>query len=201
MARKTEARRAALRETLIDIADRRIGAAGLSALRARDLATEAGCALGAIYTVFGDIGELVMAVNARTFDRLGRHIAAELATAPQDATDQLVIMAQAYHSFAASHTHHWRALFDIDRPEGEAAPEWYLAEMEQLFTYIATPLTTVFPGKTPEDLGLMTRALFSAVHGIVDLGLDAASGGVPASQIDAQLALLLRHITGDSPTF
>ncbi|MEM8537052.1 MAG: TetR/AcrR family transcriptional regulator, partial [Pseudomonadota bacterium] len=145
MARKTEARRKELREALILIAERTIAKDGLGALRARDLAKEAGCAVGAIYNVFGDLTDLALAVNARTFHRLGADVAAALADAPTDPVKQLIIMAQAYHKFAAANHNSWRALFDIERPSGETAPDWYLAEMGQLFQYISDPLTVIFP--------------------------------------------------------
>ena len=101
MATKTELRRQELRDKLIVIAERTIAQKGLGALRARDLAGEAGCAVGAIYNVFGDLTDLALAVNARTFHRLGADVAEALADAPEDPVEQLVVMAQAYHRFAA----------------------------------------------------------------------------------------------------
>ncbi|MEN8840892.1 MAG: TetR/AcrR family transcriptional regulator [Octadecabacter sp.] len=195
MAGKVEMRRAALRDTLIQHAERRITSDGLKNLRARDLAKDAGCALGAIYNVFGDLGDLVLAVNARTFKRLGAAVAESLADAPQDATQHLIVMSHAYHHFAAQNFNTWRALFDIERPAGEAAPDWYLQEMGQLFAYIDAPLSVIFPDQTPENRALLTKALFSSVHGIVLLGLDEASAGVPAAHLDEMLSLFLNHLT------
>ncbi|MBT8412388.1 MAG: TetR/AcrR family transcriptional regulator [Octadecabacter sp.] len=198
MAGKVEARRAALRDVLIQHAERRIASDGLSNLRARDLAKDAGCALGAIYNVFGDLNDLVLAVNARTFHRLGTTVAEALAEAPQDATEQLIVMAQAYHHFAAAEFNAWRALFDIERPAGEAAPDWYLHEMGQLFAYIDAPLSVLFPDHSAEKRGLLTKGLFSSVHGIVLLGLDEASAGVPATQLDEMISLILRHLASQN---
>ena len=195
MARKTEERRAALREALIAHAERRIAEDGLDALRARDLAKDAGCAVGAIYNVFGDLNDLVLAVNARTFDRLGAAVAESLADAPQDPTEQLVVMSHAYHRFAAEHFFRWRALFEIDRPAGEAAPEWYLREMGRLFAYIDAPLSVLFPDLGQEDRALMTRALFSSVHGIILLALNEASAGVPEAEVDRMISLVLKRLT------
>lgn len=194
MAGKVQARRAALRDTLIINAERRIAANGLKTLRARDLAQDAGCALGAIYNVFGDLDDLVLAVNARTFKQLGATVAEALADAPQDATQQLIVMSHAYHAFAAQHFNLWRALFDIERARGEAAPEWYLQEMAQLFVYIDAPLSVIFPDHDAETRGLLTRGLFSSVHGIVLLGLDEASAGVPAPHLDRMISLILSHL-------
>lgn len=194
MAGKVEIRRAALRDALIQHAEASIEADGLKHLRARDLAKDAGCALGAIYNVFGDLNDLVLAVNARTFKRLGAAVAETLADAPQDATEQLIVMSHAYHRFAAENFNLWRALFDIERAKGEAAPDWYLQEMGQLFAYIDAPLSVIFPDHGPQKRALLTKALFSSVHGIVLLGLDEASAGVPAAQLDEMISLILRHL-------
>ena len=194
MAGKVEARRKALREELIKSANRRIGEDGLANLRARDLAKDAGCALGAIYNIFDDLDQLVLAVNALTFQKLGAAVAADLAEAPEDPTEQLVVMAQSYHHFAADNHNHWRALFDVNRNEGESAPDWYLHEMNRLFSYIHAPLGVLKPGLEAKDLDLLTRALFSSVHGIVSLGLADASGGVPRKDLDHMIALTLRQI-------
>ena len=198
MAGKVAERRKALRENLVLIAERVIAEKGLGALRARDLAAEAECAVGAIYNVFGDLTDLVLTVNARTFHRLGADVAEALAAAPQDPVEQLVVMAQAYHHFAAANHLSWRALFDVERAAGEAAPDWYLEEMGRLFTYISDPLAVIFPERDREDLALLTRALFSSVHGIVLLGLDEASAGVPSADIDRMIALVLRQATAHS---
>jgi AcrR family transcriptional regulator len=194
MAGKVEARRAVLRDTLIAHAETRIKADGLKNLRARDLAKDAGCALGAIYNVFGDLNDLVLAVNARTFHRLGAAVAETLAQAPQNATQQLIVMSHAYHRFAAENFNAWRALFDIERPAGEAAPDWYLAEIGQLFAYIDAPLSVLFPDHDAQKRALLTKALFSSVHGIVLLGLDEASAGVPAAQLDEMISLIFNHL-------
>jgi AcrR family transcriptional regulator len=194
MAGKVEARRAVLRDTLIAHAETRIKADGLKNLRTRDLAKDAGCALGAIYNVFGDLNDLVLAVNARTFHRLGAAVAETLAQAPQNATQQLIVMSHAYHRFAAENFNAWRALFDIERPAGEAAPDWYLAEIGQLFAYIDAPVSVLFPDHDAQKRALLTKALFSSVHGIVLLGLDEASAGVPAAQLDEMISLIFNHL-------
>ena len=183
-----------MRDTLIAHAETRIKADGLKNLRTRDLAKDAGCALGAIYNVFGDLNDLVLAVNARTFHRLGAAVAETLAQAPQNATQQLIVMSHAYHRFAAENFNAWRALFDIERPAGEAAPDWYLAEMGQLFAYIDAPLSVLFPDHDAQKRALLTKALFSSVHGIVLLGLDEASVGVPAAQLDEMISLIFKHL-------
>ena len=196
MAEKVEIRRRALRDNLIALAEKRIAAEGLAGLRARDLAAEAGCALGAIYTVFPDMTALTLAVNARTFADLGQDVAEALAQSPLTPVGQLVTMGLAYHRFAASNRNRWRALFDVPRPAGTKAPDWYLSDMAKLFAYIADPVSLVFPEMADTDRALFTRALFSSVHGIVWLALDEASAGVPRAETDRMITLLLKQVSG-----
>jgi AcrR family transcriptional regulator len=195
MAGKVEARRAALREKLIELAEAQIVAGGLSSLKARQLAQDAGCALGAIYTVFDDMTALVLAVNGRTFQALGQAVRASFEGAEGLApNDRLIVMSNAYLSFAAEHTHLWRALFDVEMSTDHNVPDWYMSALGGLFALISQPLSQIFPEMEAEELSLMTRALFSSVHGIVLLGLENRISGVPRDQIEVMIAQVLSHI-------
>jgi AcrR family transcriptional regulator len=168
-------------------------------VRARNLAQDAGCAVGAIYNVFGDLTDLVLAVNARTFESLGVAVSDVLLDAPSDAVEQLVIMSQAYHHFAAEHHNLWRAMFDVGRPTTETAPDCYLREMGQLMAHFAAPLSVISPHLGEQDLELMAHALFSSVHGIVLLALDETASGAPTAEIDRMISLVLRQLSASAP--
>jgi AcrR family transcriptional regulator len=193
---KTDQRREDLRQRLIDSAETRIAAQGLAAVKARDLAREADCAVGAIYNVFTDLNGLIMAVNGRTFHRLGETVASATAALPgQNPQDALITMSHAYLRFASDNTHLWRALFDLDMSTDMPVPQWYLSELAKLFAHIAAPLSKIFPDYAPAELDLMTRSLFSSVHGIVLLGLQKRISGVPLDRIEHMIALLLSNVT------
>src|SRR5688572_6284247 len=68
-------RRAQLKDSLLRAAERAIETHGLEGVRARDLAREAGCAVGAIYNVFEDLDSLVLQVNLRTLASLEAFLA------------------------------------------------------------------------------------------------------------------------------
>ena len=189
-------RKNALRSRLIDIAGARIAEEGVSALRARDLAREADCAVGAIYNVFDDLNALVMAVNAQTFRALGAQVT-KAVTAAGDVGPQekLVIMGHAYLDFASAHTHLWRALFDLEMSTDMQVPDWYLAELASVFGLIAGPLAQLHPDQTADERDLMVRTLFSSVHGIVLLGLERRISAVPLTRIKEMISVLLRQIT------
>ncbi len=195
MAGKVEARKALLREALIDAAEAQIKAGGLSTLKARLLAQAAGCSVGAIYNIFEDLDALVMAVNARTFRVLGAFVSTQVeGAADQSPNTQLVVMSHAYLHFAAEHTYLWRALFDLEMSVDGKVPDWYLLELRAVFGLIASPLAQLFPDMKRDALDLMVRALFSSVHGIVLLGLERRISAVPQDQIEMMLSQVLHEI-------
>ena len=190
----TADRRAALRATLIDLARETIAESGLRALKARDLAKSAGCSVGAIYNVFGDLNDLAMAVNGETFKALGAHVLQGLephaAAAP---VDRLIAMSEAYLDFASQNPRLWRALFDISVTRS-AAPEWYLQALDNLFAIIDAPIAEVFPDLSQPAVRIRTRALFSSVHGIVLLGIEARISGVGEDDMPEMIRFVLRSI-------
>ncbi len=88
----TATRREQLKEALTDAAARTIAEQGLSGLKARALADEAGCAVGAIYNVVADLDELILHANARTLAALEKALTAATTSGqgPDWAIDQLV---------------------------------------------------------------------------------------------------------------
>ena len=197
MARKTEERREDLRRKLTDAAERIITTQGVAAIKARDLAAMAGCSVGAIYNVFGDLNDLIMAVNGRTFRKLGAHVTSSLAGRDLSPNEQLVTMAHAYLDYAAQDTLAWRALFDLQMSTETNVPEWYLRELGEVFALIAAPLRALFPDWDQTRIDLMTRALFSSVHGIVLLGLERRISAVPLDHIRQMLAVVLLNVTSE----
>lgn len=196
MAKKTTERRRALRDRLIDIAEQKIISDGLESIKARDLAKEASCAVGAIYNVFGDLNDLILEVNGRTFKRLGASVSASVSGMDDDPpTERLIALSYSYLEFANDHTNAWRALFDVEMRAGGPVPEWYMRELGLLFSNIAKPVSEIYTELDESELHLMTRALFSSVHGIVLLGLQERISGVPVDKLRTMIALVLRNLS------
>ena len=175
-------RRLELKERLIGAASRLIEAHGLAGVKARALAEGAGCALGAIYTVFADLDALILAVSARTLERLEAHLDAAAVSekphmAPREAVrQQLVALALAYLDFAYAHRAIWRALFEHRLSEGRAVPEWMVENQSRLFRRVEALLGPLVPRLDAAQRALLARSLFSAVHGQVLLGLEEKLG-------------------------
>jgi AcrR family transcriptional regulator len=201
----TEDRRADLRERLVDCAERRIAAEGLSGLRAREIAKEIGCAVGAIYNLVADLDELVLLVGQRTNRDLGAAIdaAAVVAAAAQaepttsaeieTANDALLVAwAWAYFRYARDNRPRWRALFEFRMPPGAPLPDWFEQDQADLFARLEGRLAPLMPGLDVKPRRRRARALFSAVHGIVTLGLEDKFTAMPADTIEEELEVFVR---------
>lgn len=195
---KPEQRRDQLREALLLAAERAMAEKGLSGLKARDLASEIGCSLGAIYNLVEDMDALVLRVGARTLAGLDEALLAATAGAPPataaEAEQHLVAIALAYAAFARTHLQLWRTLFEHRLPAGRALPDWAVAQQAAMFRHVLAPLRALRP-KAPEDeLVLLSRTLFAAVHGVVALGLDEKLVAVSRQELQSQVETLVRLV-------
>ncbi len=188
-----------LRARLIDAAERTIAEQGLAALRARDLAREAGCAVGMIYVLFAHLDELVLCVGSRTLAMLEATLGAVRSPQGDAPTEEAVVadlvrLALAYLEFAAAHTIRWRALFEHRIAPGHPLPEWYGEQLRALFTQIEGPLAALLPEFDRHARRIFARTLFSAVHGIVVLGLEEKLVSLPIPELRTQLIATVRAI-------
>jgi AcrR family transcriptional regulator len=185
-------RRAKLRENLILAAERSISVGGLAALKTRELAREIGCANGAVYNLVDDMDELVLLVGSRTLRRLDAALTEAESAGPPAPTEKLVRIAVAYCDFAAENLELWRALFEHRMTPGKPVPEWAVSEQMDLFRHIFHPLAALLPSRSQAELGVTARSLFSAVHGMVLLGLEQKLIAVPVEALRAEIAVITR---------
>jgi AcrR family transcriptional regulator len=184
-------RREKLRTDLIQAAERMIAERGLAGLKTRDLAREIGCANGAVYNLVADVDELVLRVGSRTLRRLDEALSAA-ETGEHSPQETLVRIAIAYCDFAAENLQLWRALFEHRMETDKALPDWSVDDQLQLFRHIYKPLAALLPKRGAEELGITARSLFSAVHGMVALGLEQRLVAVPLPALRKEIAGLVR---------
>ncbi|NOJ48612.1 TetR/AcrR family transcriptional regulator [Bradyrhizobium archetypum] len=189
---KTLEKRAKLRESLIEAAERRIAAGGLAGLKTRDLARDVSIANGAVYNLVDDVDELILRVGSRTLARLDAALTSAEADGAASPGETLVRIAVAYCDFAAENLELWRALFEHRMAPGKPVPEWAIDEQMNLFRHIYHPLAELFPKRTPDELGVTARSLFSAVHGMVLLGLEQKLIAVPVEALREEIAAIVR---------
>jgi AcrR family transcriptional regulator len=194
---KTLERRSKQREQLIEAAERAMAAKGLAGLKTRDLAQEIGVANGAVYNLVADVDELVLMVGSRTLARLDDALSAAERDGPPAPTEALVRIAIAYCDFAADNLELWRALFEHRMAPDKALPDWAVSDQMHLFRHIHQPLAALFPTHPAEAIGVTARSLFSAVHGMVALGLEQKLIAVPLSALRREIAIMVQAmVTG-----
>jgi AcrR family transcriptional regulator len=197
MANRTD-RYAPLRARLIEAADRAIAEHGLAALKARDLAQEAGCAVGTIYNVFEHLDELILCVGSQTLAMLETALASACPVVGHGSTetsvDDMVRLAVAYLEFAAAHPLRWRALFEHRMSEARPPPDWFVERQQRLFAQVERPLATLLPELDRDARRVLARTVFSAVHGIVALGLEEKLASLQLSDLRTHLAATVRAI-------
>lgn len=184
----TTERRAALKRQLLAAATAAIAADGLENLKARDLARDVGCAVGAIYNTVPDMDALVLEVNAATLAELDTELSGIGMPEPVAAMEAF---ASAYLAFALANPNLWRALFQHRMQPGAQVPDWYRAQQDCLFARLEGPLGKLRPELDRESARQLARGVFSAAHGVVALGLDEKLATVRPRELDAQLRTIV----------
>lgn len=179
---------------MLEIARDLIAAEGLRSLKVRDVAEAADCSVGSIYNEFGDFDGLILSVNRETVQELG----ARLRAAPaDDPLRQLHRLAAAYLEFATEHSNLLRSLFEHRMENDRPFPEDILHMVMQAFALMHGPMAKLMPDRDPEQVALLARLMFSAVHGIISLGLEERMVAVPVENLRPQLAQFIdTHLAG-----
>jgi AcrR family transcriptional regulator len=195
----TEERRAGLRQALLEAAERTIAGEGLKSLKARRLAAEANCAIGQIYNVWPDLDSLIIAVNARTLDDLDA--SADRGGTGDGRGDTGARSARraarpggCLSGVREPNAQRWRAVFEHRLAGERELPTWYREQQARLFSHVDRPLRKLLPGVAPPERADLGRAIFSAVHGVVWLGLEELLGPQSYDDLRRQLRTVMGAI-------
>ncbi len=166
---------------------------GLGEMQARRIAEEADCSVGTLYNIFGDIDGVILAVNERTLADLGRALTAAAGRAASAELEaRLMILAGAYLDFASANQQRWRTVFEHRLPEARPLPEEYRQDRRRLLALLDAQLEDAIPD--PAVRADAAFALFSAVHGIVLLSLDAKLGAFDPERCERQIRFVVGHV-------
>lgn len=194
MANNREAKRDALRTRLIEAAESELAEQGLQGLKARNVTTKAGCALGGLYNVVTDLDGLVILVNSKTLARLGTKLR-EAVPADASAEHAIQFLAQAYVTFAIAEPNLWFAVFNHRLPDGRELPQWHQEEYMVLIENIAVPLAQLMPDLSSDALALRAQTLFASVHGVVQMSLNGQFAGSPRAHLMGEVKALVMAMT------
>ena len=187
-------KKARRRLLMLEIARTLIATKSLKSLKVRDVAEAAGCSIGSVYNEFDDFDGLILTVNRETV----RALTARLKAVPlDDPVRQLHGLAAAYLDFATEHANLLRSLFEHRMEDDRPFPADILAMVMQAFALMHEPLVRLMPERDPEHVALLARTMFSAVHGIISLGLEERMVAVPPEKLRQQVAQFIEtHLAG-----
>jgi AcrR family transcriptional regulator len=182
------------RALMLATARRIIATKGLRSLKVRDVAEAAKCAIGSVYNEFGDFDGLILTVNRETIQAL----TARLKAVPmEDPLRQLHGLSAVYLEFATAHANLLRSLFEHRMEEDRPFPEDILRMVMQAFELMHAPLARLLPDREPAQVAILARLMFSAVHGIISLGLEERMVAVPPDRLGQQIAEFIdTHLAG-----
>ncbi len=171
MGRRNEHTREELREIALQAAEDLVAEQGLAGLSARKVVAQIGYTVGSLYMIFRNLDDLIVQMNERTLDALYQQLADAV---PDRSPPAAAIrgLAQAYIGFALTQTHRWLAVYQHRLPEGESIPDSFAEKVARMFELVQHQLALLSPRRSPDDIALAARALWSGIHGICILGFD-----------------------------
>ena len=189
-----EQKKSKRRALMLAIARDIIASKGLRLLKVRDVAEAADCSIGSIYNEFGDFDGLILAVNRETVQALTARLTAVPA---DDPIQQLHGLAATYLEFFSQHANLLRSLYEHRMEDDRPFPEDILLMVMRAFALMHQPLVRLLPDRDPKDIAMLARLMFSAVHGIISLGLEERMVAVPPDNLRQQVAKFVdTHLIG-----
>lgn len=171
MPRRSDHSRDELQHMAIEAAIAILNRDGVQGLSTRKVAREIGYTVGTLYLVFKNLDELILHVNAASLGEL--HAALQAAAAGQtDPQAQLLAISHAYLHFAQTNFARWSLLFTHRLLDDARLPDWFINKVRGLFALVAAPLCALNPQLNAQACQQATHALWSAVHGVCELGLN-----------------------------
>jgi AcrR family transcriptional regulator len=189
-----EQKKSKRRVLMLEIARDIIASKGLRLLKVRDVAEAADCSIGSVYNEFGDFDGLILAVNRETVEAL----TARLGSVPaDDPIRQLHGLAATYLEFFSRHANLLRSLYEHRMEDDRPFPEDILLMVMRAFALMHQPLVRLLPERDPKEIAMLARLMFSAVHGIISLGLEERMVAVPPDSLRQQVAQFVdTHLIG-----
>ncbi|MCF7970038.1 MAG: TetR/AcrR family transcriptional regulator [Methylococcaceae bacterium] len=164
MARRSEHSQEEIKKMILEAAEDIVQEYGFSALKVRKIAADIGYTVGSIYMVFTGMDDLIMHIKARTWRKL--RICLE-----QERTEQITVqgvedMALVYFDFTVCNKGLWSMLFEHQLPIGKVAPEFYMAEYQQLVVSVALLLKELDIQCSDAQLHQAAQILLSSMQGV-----------------------------------
>lgn len=172
--KSSERRRQKIFDDAIEAGTAITKAEGLVGLTARNIANRIGCSVGTLYNVFDSLDTLILHLNGRTFDALYEEMKG--IEVSQDVEETVRSIAEIYLGFVRKNTNSWKVIFDHVWPPDYPLPPWYMEKIQRLLALLVDAVAPMFPPGEKDKARQAAVLLWSSLHGIQSLSLDAKLG-------------------------
>ena len=185
--------RAAFAALVAEAAERLVRAEGARALGMRRLAAAIGYAPNSIYNAVGDLDQVVLRVNARSFERLRG--ALDAATDPR-ATPRTnaASLAAAYLAFVAADPVVWGLVHAHALAPDTVIPDWHAQALARAVEPVEAVLAPLVPDAA--ERGRLVAALWAALHGLAALSMSGKLAGLSPDPPEDLARLLVVRVLG-----
>lgn len=181
---------------VIDTAEGLARAEGLRGLGMRKLAAAVGYAPNSIYHAVGDLDQVLLRVNARTFSRLHNALVAAISPDASPRENALNV-AQAYLAFVAEAPLLWSLVPEHALPAGAVFPEWYEAALSRTTGLVDAVLAPLLPDAA--ERGRAVAVLWASLHGLASLSTSGKLAVLTAETPGALARMLVGRFLGPEP--
>lgn len=196
MARRSDHTREELKELALKSAEELLNEKSANELSTRQIAAKMGYTVGTLYQIFKNLPDLLLHVNARTLKVLYDDCQT-LTLSSDDHQKNILAYANVYLEFAHSHPALWELIFDNQILNDDELPDWYLNQVNSLFSLIEIQLKAIQPKSSATEITKTSRVLWSSVHGICTLSINNNLFAQSACSSEELIQSLISHfITG-----
>ena len=191
MARQTEKNRKSVFDKALVAAKDIAMAEGQSGLTARRIAKDAGCSVGTLYNVFGNLDTLILYLNGATLDRLNE----ALAQAPTSKDPEIAVrnLTECYLQFTTENANLWYVLFEHVWPRDYVMPAWYPERINRLLGVLGRAMAPLFPSGAEQECLQAAAVLWSSLHGIHSLAASGKMGLISSESASAMTEVLIQN--------
>ncbi len=192
MARRSDHTREELKELALKSAEELLNDKSANELSTRQIAAKMGYTVGTLYQIFKNLPDLLLHVNARTLKILFDDCQ-KLDISSKDHQKNILAYANVYLEFAHAHPKLWELIFDNNILNDDDLPEWYLIQVNALFSLIETQLKALQPQLSAQEITKTSRVLWSSVHGICTLAINNNLFAESACNSEELIQSLITH--------
>jgi len=192
MARRSDHSREELKELALQSAEQLLNDKPASELSTRQIATKMGYTVGTLYQIFNNLPDLLLHINARTLAGLYQECQ-KLSLSEQDNKSNIMAYANVYLQFSHKHPSQWELIFDNKILNENELPDWYLKQVNALFSLIEIQLTALSPTTNEQEITKTSRVLWSSVHGICMLSINNNLFAQSACTTEELIQSLISH--------